>query len=90
MERPKIFVNINCEWHYAPEEPEKSGTFWAVTKYGDLGTKMYTPEGGWNTYSEDGVIEPNPDRVDWATDYIRAWTYDKLIAAEFPGMEVDE
>lgn len=78
---PKIYANINCIWHYAPEEPDRRGLFWTVTKYGDIGTKMYTPEGGWNTFEKCGVIKPNPNRDEWAQDYIAAWTYDTPFTA---------
>ena len=60
------------EWHYAPELPDKDGTYWAVTRWKEFDPSLnYSVEYGWNTHvNENGVVEDPSTAI---KGYALAW-----------------
>lgn len=72
------------EWHYAPELPDKDGTYWAVTKWKEFDSSLnYTVEYGWNTSrGKDGIVRRPETAI---KNYALAWA--EIIP---PRLELDE
>lgn len=62
----------NIIWHEADLMlPAKDGEYPYMSKYNDIGTVLYTPEGGWNTFRDtDGSVKGAGFAKD---DYVKLW-----------------